>query len=32
MKPKGEPTYVVCMDCGRQFEYDWNQMQVGGEL
>jgi hypothetical protein len=22
-------TYVVCLDCGREFAYDWNRMQVG---
>jgi hypothetical protein len=21
-------TYVVCLDCGREFPYDWNQMKV----
>lgn len=21
-------TYVVCLQCGRQFPYDWNQMRV----
>ena len=21
-------TYVVCLDCGREFPYDWNKMQV----
>jgi hypothetical protein len=20
--------YVVCLDCGRKFDYDWNTMQV----
>ena len=20
--------YIVCLDCGRQFEYDWTTMQV----
>ncbi len=28
----GEPaseTYVVCLDCGRQFAYDWDHMRVG---
>jgi hypothetical protein len=27
-EPAGE-TYVVCLDCGRQFAYDWDQMRVG---
>jgi hypothetical protein len=21
-------TYVVCLDCGREFAYDWKQMKV----
>ena len=21
-------TYVVCLDCGREFPYDWRQMKV----
>ena len=21
-------TYVVCLDCGQEFAYDWNQMKV----
>lgn len=21
-------TYVVCLDCGKEFPYDWNQMRV----
>ena len=21
-------TYVVCLDCGREFPYDWNQMKI----
>lgn len=21
-------TYVVCLDCGKEFAYDWNQMRV----
>ncbi len=21
-------TYVVCLDCGREFPYDWQQMRV----
>jgi ribosomal protein L32 len=21
-------TYVVCLDCGKQFPYDWNQMHI----
>jgi hypothetical protein len=22
-------TYVVCLDCGKEFEYDWQEMRVG---
>src|SRR5215831_9506631 len=28
----GEPsseTYVVCLDCGKQFLYDWDHMRIG---
>jgi hypothetical protein len=21
-------TYVVCLDCGREFSYDWSQMKI----
>jgi len=21
-------TYIVCLDCGREFAYDWKQMRV----
>ncbi len=21
-------TYVVCLDCGQEFPYDWNQMKL----
>jgi hypothetical protein len=24
-------TYVVCLDCGKEFSYDWEQMRVLGE-
>jgi hypothetical protein len=24
----GSGTYVVCLDCGREFSYDWLQMKV----
>jgi len=27
-EPGGE-TYVVCLDCGKQFSYDWNRMRIG---
>ena len=22
-------TYVVCLDCGKEFGYDWNTMRIG---
>jgi hypothetical protein len=22
-------TYVVCLDCGQEFRYDWNEMRIG---
>jgi len=22
-------TYVVCLDCGQEFRYDWKQMRLG---
>ena len=22
-------TYIACLDCGREFDYDWQSMQVG---
>jgi hypothetical protein len=22
-------TYVVCLDCGKEFAYDWDRMRVG---
>lgn len=24
-------TYVVCLDCGREFPYDWQEMRVTSE-
>lgn len=29
--PSGE-TYIVCLDCGKQFSYDWKQMRIGGPV
>lgn len=26
--PSGE-TYVVCLNCGKQFSYDWKEMRLG---
>lgn len=25
-------TYVVCLDCGQEFAYDWNHMRVGQQV
>ena len=25
-------TYVVCLDCGKEFAYDWKEMRVGVTL
>ena len=25
-------TYVVCLDCGEEFGYDWKQMKVGATV
>ena len=30
-QPAGE-TYVVCLDCGRQFAYDWDHMRIGKKI
>jgi len=32
--PPGQPrkcTYVVCLGCGRELEYDWNTMSIRHE-
>jgi hypothetical protein len=25
-------TYVVCLDCGKEFAYNWNDMRVGQQV
>jgi hypothetical protein len=25
-------TYVVCLDCGKEFAYDWDEMRVGSQV
>ena len=25
-------TYVVCLDCGKEFAYDWDGMQIGRQV
>ena len=27
-----EPAYVVCLDCGKKFEYDLKEMRIGKAL
>jgi len=26
---ENDNTYVVCLDCGKEFVYDWKQMRLG---
>jgi len=26
---KRSGTYVVCLDCGKEFDYNWKEMRVG---
>ena len=26
--PSVRGTYVVCLDCGKEFEYDWRSMRI----
>jgi len=28
-RPAIKGTYVVCLDCGQEFRYDWNEMLIG---
>ena len=25
-------TYVVCLDCGREFDYNWKEMRIGNPV
>ena len=25
-------TYVVCLDCGKEFDYNWKEMRVGNAV
>lgn len=27
-KPRSKGTYIVCLDCGQEFEYDWLRMEA----
>jgi hypothetical protein len=29
-KPVVPTTYIVCLDCGQEFPYDWQQMKLAG--
>ena len=28
---KRQRTYIVCLDCGKEFDYNWKEMRVGGD-
>lgn len=28
----GKGTYVVCLDCGKEFAYNWDKMRIGVTL
>lgn len=25
-------TYIVCLDCGKEFDYNWKEMRIGNQL
>ena len=25
-------TYVVCLDCGKEFDYNWKEMRIGSPV
>jgi hypothetical protein len=33
-RPEGarRGTYIVCLDCGKEFDYDWKEMHIGAQL
>ena len=31
-QPKRNNTYVVCLDCGKEFDYNWKEMRVGSPV
>ena len=34
-RPAGAPEeemYIVCLDCGKHFRYDWERMRIGPEI
>ncbi len=28
----GRGTYIVCLDCGKEFAYNWKEMRVGSPI
>ena len=30
--PSATRTYVVCLDCGKEFAYNWQEMRVGAPV
>jgi RNase P subunit RPR2 len=30
LKTQRSGTYVACLDCGREFRYDWQEMKIVG--
>jgi hypothetical protein len=30
LKAQRAGTYVVCLDCGKEFRYDWQEMRIVG--
>ena len=30
--PTDSRTYVVCLDCGKEFTYNWREMRIEGSL
>jgi len=31
-EPSRQGTYVVCLDCGKEFDYNWKEMRVGNAV
>jgi hypothetical protein len=25
-------TYIVCLDCGKEFDYNWKEMRIGSQV
>ena len=30
--PNRQGTYIVCLDCGKEFDYNWKEMQAGAAV